>query len=316
MKELSRVLSNRGQVYDRLLISAPALGRRRGAETVALAALVVAGGVALTLAARASAPIDLPKPAPVAKGWTPVNRPFELFSLDVVGAASSATAAIGATLPVGALPASYSATRHVEGGGRRDLVGSGRIGETAALLVQFYRLGEEARPPAPLYVEAVRRAAEARFWVERAGAIDAMTTRFGPVEVADVALRRDETTQHCLAFRFADADMTGTTLRVSGLSCGEGGVAPARADLACQIDRFQLVAAGEDELLRAAFVAAERKRDDSCAPARLAGVQPALRPDWLAKSGAPDIRRVSAPERVERPAANRQASAGARRATR
>jgi hypothetical protein len=226
----------------------------------------------------------------VAKGWVVVNRPFELFGFDA---------------PAG-VERGHSATRHAEGGGRRDVMMAGLIGETPSFIVQFYRLGEEAAPPSTLYVEAARRASEARYWVERTGPVDALQTRFGLVEVADVALAQGERRQHCLAFRFADPEVVERTLRVSGLSCGAKGAAPARPELACQIDHIQLVAAGDDATLRDIFVAAERKRDESCSTQRLAGVPPTAGRaiSWLEKTGAPELKRDIP---LEKPARGKQA---------
>jgi hypothetical protein len=237
-----------------------------------------------TLALRPPPQTAAPEDAP-AQGWVVINRPFELFAADLHGAAQ--------------VDHGYSATRHVEGGGRRDILAVGHIGETSAMLVQFYRLGSEAAPASTLYVETARRASEARYWVERVGPVDALTTRFGAFEVADVAIKQGDRAQHCLAFRLADSEATERTLRVSGLSCGARGVAPARAELACQLDRLQLVAAGDDVDLRQIFVEAERRRDESCAAPRLAGASPNQRPSWLEKTGAPELRKTAsaAPQR-------------------
>lgn len=220
------------------------------------------------------------EPAPLtAPAWLDVQRPFALFDAQLSG--------------VAATDRSYRAFRHESGGGRRDQITLGRIGETPYLQVQFYRVGRERVADATLYVEAVRRASETGRWIERAGVASAVTTRLGVFEAADVTLRGAAGAQHCLAFRLADPAITQETLRISGLSCGAEGAAPARADLSCQLERLELVSSGDDAALRDVFVAAELRRDEACLPQRPGAPSVVSRNSWLESSAAPPLRRAA-----------------------
>ncbi|MBL8588470.1 MAG: hypothetical protein JNK46_08075 [Methylobacteriaceae bacterium] len=252
------------------------------------------GAVAVGLAAMSQGPSDAavaaaPEPPAPKPAWIDVGRPLELFALD---------------LPDFAQPALYEARRHEPGGGRRDTLTHGKPGETAFLRIAFYRRGAEPAPPTTLFVEAARRAGEIGFAAAGAGAPDSLTTRFGDFEVSDVRLERGPAEAACLAFRLTAGE---DVLRISGLSCGAEGQPVDRATLACQLDRIDLRAAGDDAALRAVFVAAERRRDLRCAPSR----QQTAKASWLEPRGAAPALRgakeatepapVAAPARGKRP---------------
>lgn len=236
------------------------------------------GWAGATLAGAAAVLVGLAGgPAPIAQeepklAWVDVQKPFALYDVN---------------LPAfRALDRAYEARRHAEGGGRRDRLAFGRIGETPYLRFEVYRVGDEPAPRVSLHVAAARRAAEIGYSIDRSGAVAGRDSRFGLVEIADVTLARLDQRQHCLVFQTADEGV----VRLSGLSCDAGGVAPARQALLCQIDRIQLMAAGDDDRLRETFVAADRRAGAQCGPDRMAGVEPSLRAAQSLEKQPPKLR--------------------------
>ena len=255
---------------DRIAPPAAPQLKRRGGRGRWLAGALAALGLGLAVASFGGpgpATAVAPPPQPVATGWIDIVRPLALYGLESPDFAR--------------LDAAHEARRHEPGGGRRDLLAWGRLGHTAYLRLAFYRLGEEAPGEPSLFVEAARRAAEIGYAVAGLGKSDTLATRFGAFEVADLRLERGEAAYACLAFLLRE---NGGVLRVSGLSCGAPDAPLDRAALACQLDRIDLLSAGEDQALRAVFVAAERKRDMRCS-AR------AARASWLEpRAAAPQLR--------------------------
>ena len=248
---------------------------RRASRRVGRAALwsvATLAGAAATLTALIDAPVSAPPEEP-RLAWVDISKPFALYDVN-----------LPALQP---LERAYEARRHAEGGGRRDRLAFGRLGDTPYLRFEVYRHGAEAAPRASLAVAAARRAADIGYGLARTGPPVGLDTRFGLVEVADVTIERQSARQHCLAFQSAVQD---GVMSMSGLSCDAGGVAPSRQALICQIDQIQLMAAGEDEALRAVFVAADQKPGASCGPNRLAGVEPATRAALAAQNRAPKLR--------------------------
>ena len=263
--------------------AAPRLRRRSGrlGRAALWSALTLAGAAAtlVWLAAPGPAPVDEPKLA-----WIDIQKPFALFDVNLPAFQS--------------LERAYEARRHAEGGGRRDRLAFGRLGETPYLRFEVYRLGTESAPRASLHVTAARRASDIGYGLARSGPVGGIASRFGLVEVADVTLERGGARQHCLAFQTAapagDDAAAPDVMRLSGLSCDEQGVAPSRSALACQVDQIQLMAAGEDAGLRDAFVAADQRPGAACTPNRLAGVEPATRAAQAAEKRAPRLRGAAA----------------------
>lgn len=253
---------------------AAARARRAGARLgrAALWSLATLGAAAALLVAVIDAPVA-PAPEEPRLAWLDIAKPFALYDVN-----------LPALQP---LERAYEARRHVEGGGRRDRLAFGRLGETPYLRFEVYRHGAEAAPRASLHVAAARRAADIGYALARSGPGVGVESRFGLMEVADVTIERQSARQHCLAFQSAAPD---GVMSLSGLSCDAGGIAPSRQALTCQIDQIQLMAAGEDEALRAVFVAADRKPGAQCAPNRLAGIDPATRAALAAQARAPKLR--------------------------
>ena len=101
-------------------------------------------------------------------------------------------------------------------------------------------------------------------WV-RPGLGTRLDTRFGAFEVAGVSVEGDGRTAACLAFRLADP-AAAPVLAVTGLACGtvEHPVDPTT--LACTIDRFDLVSAGDDEPLKGAKPASRLENPSDTPP--------------------------------------------------
>lgn len=257
--------------------------------------VVTLAGAAATLAAL----VDAPAPAPVEEPrltWVDIQKPFALYDVNLPAFQQ--------------LERAYDARRHVEGGGRRDRLAFGRLGETPYLRFEVYRKGSEEAAPVSLHVAAARRAADIGYALARSGPPVGIETRFGVVEVSDVTIERQSARQHCLAFQ---TTAESGVMSLSGLSCDAGGVAPSRPALACEIDQIQLMSAGEDEALRETFVAADQKAGASCTPYRLAGVEPATRAALAAQKSAPKLRGGESAEKATRKVA---AETGAKQALR
>ena len=274
--------TNRAQVWSGAQDWAAARARRAGARLgrAALWSLATLGAAAALLVAVIDAPVA-PAPEEPRLAWLDIAKPFALYDVN-----------LPALQP---LERAYEARRHVEGGGRRDRLAFGRLGETPYLRFEVYRVGAESAPHVSLHVSAARRAADIGYALARSGAVAGIESRFGLIEAADVTIERGAARQHCLAFQTAPRD---GVMRLSGLSCDARGIAPSRQTLACQIDQIQLMAAGEDEAMRAVFVAADQKPGAVCGPNRLAGIDPMARAALAAQARAPRLRR----EDAERPA--------------
>lgn len=255
----------------------PLVTRRR-----LVAGLLAAGGIALFMALDGAPPgvatAAAPKDPPPRPAWIDINRPIQLYSLTLPGFEPGAQ--------------TYEARRHDPGGGRRDTLALGRWEtEGPYLRLSIYRHGEEPVAPAALYLEMVRRAAEQGLAVTRSGQPDRLATRFGAFDVADMTLEGEDRQHTCLGFRLTGADAQVT---LSGFSCGGPGQPIQRGQLVCQLDRLDLVSAGEDALLRDFFVEAERRRDESCGGSRLSRQTAG----WMEPQGAPALR-GAAPEKIQ-----------------
>ncbi len=229
-------------------------GGRAARALAKTAALVGATGLALAIATMlvtANGPPGGVQAAPSASPeWIDIRRPLPVF--DLVGTEFAK------------LPSRYDARRHAEGGGRRDALTFGAIGFDGPFLhLVFYRVGREAEPLTPLVIELARVASDDGLAVLRNRPPGKVSTRFGPVELADLALLHDGAPAPCLGFRAAPDG--GTALRIAGFLCGSRTPSAARAALACVIDKIDLLAAADDPGLQRIFVDAERRRGPPCA---------------------------------------------------
>ena len=223
------------------------------ALTVAGLTVAVLGFAGLPWPDQAASSTPAPAPAPATAPvplWTEVSHPFVAY--DLAGG------------PYAKLPLRYAARRDHTGEAREDTLAYGlpQPGD-AFFRVTFLRHGTEPPVATSVFVDAARLAAGAGLAVTRSGLGTRLDTRFGPFEVAGVVVERSRATAECLTFRLADP-AAAPVLSITGLACGtvEHPVDPM--SLACTLDRLDLVSAGDDEALRAIFVAAERKRREGC----------------------------------------------------
>ena len=192
-----------------------------------------------------------PKYAPVraVPEWIEIKKPLQLYSLR--------------SAEFGKFPPSYEARRLPSGESRIDTLTFGVAGADAAwlrLTVQRSTRPGQAEPPS-LFVDLARRAAEAGLAIVKSAVATQLATRFGGLDIAEVALDGGGKTLNCLGFRFAD---TGPGLRIAGLACPAPGKSVAPGTLACIVERLDLASSGDDEALRKVFTAAELKRDRFC----------------------------------------------------
>jgi hypothetical protein len=144
-------------------------------------------------------------------------------------------------------------------GGREDLLVFGSLADVTAPFVRLVvaRNPGDAAPPSSLFVDLVRRAAEAGMAVTRSAPGAALATKFGAFEATPIALGTDGP-RACIGFRGQHTDMA---FRVLGWFCG-GAAAPAtREALVCVIDGLELTSAAADPALKAMFAQAERRRE-------------------------------------------------------
>ena len=153
-------------------------------------------------------------PPPTWQAINPANSPF---SLDKEFGVATATA------------------RQHSGGGREDTLVVGAPGESRYARVTF----SHGLPMTPrsLYVDVVRRAAEAGLSVERNGLSGLLVTKFGSLESASITLG-GPAEQNCQAFRFHDPD---SAFGFQGWLCGQDAQPVEKADLACFIDSMTLL---------------------------------------------------------------------------
>lgn len=217
------------------------------------ALMLLAGGASSLLQLRArQAPIAPAAPPPE---WIDVPRPVHIFDLEAPLLRSA--------------PLVYSARRRSAGDGREDMLVYGAPGGDSPMLrLRFDRRTNAASALPPLFAAVARQAAESGLSVTREGLADLLPTRFGRFEVADVTLAGTSAAPlPCSGFRLA---VDKPALTIGGLACGAPGKALDRATLACLLDRLDLASGGDDRAMIDFFAASERRRDASCAGARLA----------------------------------------------
>jgi hypothetical protein len=232
-----------------------------------IAAATLFCGWGLALLAEADAPLpsspSKEQQAVPAPAWVAINRPFQLYGLEVPEVAK--------------LSKAYEARRHVTGGGRQDILTFGTpTPDSAYFRLVLYRLGSEEAPNTPFFVELARRAAEGDLAITKSVPPVAMPTRFGDAEVADVTLAAaDGAAVPCLGIRM---EAKSLPWRITGFACGGPKPLP-RPELQCIFDRLDLNTAGEDQALSKFFADAELHRNQSCSGTRLTPTT--ARATWL-----------------------------------
>jgi len=247
--------------------------RKRGVSvsTAAIVAILFAAALVL-ISGRDPAPIPpetqvIAAPPPE---WVDIAHPLALFDLSAPQLAR--------------LPESYTARRNQQGGGRQDsLTFGGLDGSDPFFRLTLYRVGREAVPDVPLFVDLVRLGAAIDLAVTRSANPANLPTRFGPLETADIALAAGAGAPvPCLGFRGAGLD---GTFRLSGFACGTKALPMSRPALACLLDRLELDGGGDDPALVRYFAESEMKRGQTCAGATL-GPDPA-KASWIDQDDAP-----------------------------
>jgi hypothetical protein len=214
-------------------------------------------------------------------GWITVTRPIALFGLES---------------PELDRRTGYEARRNQDGSRREDMLSFGEFGEGKpflALKFQVNRDGEAQRTLAglsqPFVITLVRESAERGLSVGRSGMATTIETKFGTVETADVALSDGAVGRSCIGFRHLDG---AAHFSFSGWWCGSEAKPADRAQLICLIDRIDLLSAGDDRDLRAAFARTELARKPGCSVPRLAAT--GRKGSWLDADGkAPALRTAS-----------------------
>lgn len=241
------------------------LGMIAVVELVLAAAIVWAAGGAPE--APAQTPAALPEPPP---DWVDIPRPIELFDLSAPDFTRLAKV--------------YAARRHRTGGGRQDILTFGKLsGDEPFFRLVLYRVGREAAPQAPLFVDLARSAATSGWSITRSLNPAELATRFGNFEVADLDLAAGTAAPtHCLGFRGAPLE---GRFRFSGFACGTAGKPMSRPALTCLLDRLDLNSARNDNVLAAFFANTELRRDPTCAGTGLAPTP--VHANWIDQDDAP-----------------------------
>jgi hypothetical protein len=196
---------------------------------------------------RAAAPVrEAPPPAPV---WLDIAKPLQMFGLAAPQLAREKFA--------------YAARRHSTGGGREDSLTFGEFaGKKWFFRLSAYRHGQELAADAPFFVDMARRAAPLGLSLDHVTLERAEKTRFGEIETAELTLSENSFARgNCRGFRLVRAE-PGLTL--AGLACAPGAEPLSAPDLACLVDRLDLLAAGADRPLRDFFGAAQARGTRGC----------------------------------------------------
>ncbi len=246
-----------------------------GGATLAILLAYAVGALHPDADRQPAAPVLAASPAepttPIKPTWAPVTKPIHLFALDAPEILGSLT--------------NYEARRHNLDGGRDDILTFGTFdGPLAFMQLSVFRAQQEAIPVSSFFLDMARNAADAGLAVGHSTVPAPLDTRFGPFDVADVALGGANNPANCLGFRFfADSPR----LRITGLYCGTATHPADRGALRCLINRLDLVSAGEDSALRDWFVEAERGRGEGdCGASRPRGGRPN---NWLEVGAAKPI---------------------------
>jgi hypothetical protein len=173
--------------------------------------------------------------------WIEIERPFPAFALAIPEAAD--------------VPSHYAIYRHIDGGGRKDVLSLGEPDTIAPYLqVEIYRPGRE-----------IGRFADAKLAIAVAAAALGPTSlrrddgplesKLGPLDVFSFDTAKGSS-RHCLGFVRTYDD---PRLQLSGWFC-RGGEPVQRSTLACALDRLTLLSAGSEPKVGALFAQAELHR--------------------------------------------------------
>ena len=223
--------------------------KARQAMAVKAVAIVVTSLTAAGFLAqwRAVPPVlERPAPAPV---WLDISKPLQIYGLAAPQLAREKFA--------------YAARTRSTGGGREDVLTFGEFaGKKWFFRLSAYRHGQELAADAPFFVDMARRAAPLGLSLDHATLERAEKTRFGDIETAELTLSENAFSRgNCRGFRLVRAE-PGLTL--AGLACAPGAEPLSAPDLACLVDRLDLLAAGADRPLRDFFGAVQAQGKRGC----------------------------------------------------
>lgn len=242
-----------------------------------------AGLAGLTAAITFGFHLIVPGPAESSVEPPPPNRPAWTEALRADGAYAIPSQAVQG------LKETYLVRRHDLGGGRQDILTFGAAGDRSApfVLVALYRPGTEGEVPSNAG-DAVAELIRHGKW--RAGLRDYKTpvqTKFGNLSAMQMRLELAGGDRHCLAAaaRFADAN-----LGLVAWLCSPGQEIVGHGQLACLLDRLQLMSSGGDAKLIAFFARAELNRSFCDLRNPLMGNAPRL-PGWIDGKEQPPLRR-------------------------
>jgi hypothetical protein len=252
-------LAARRRLDEETAIALPKSFRRRAArftralgervEKAALIAVVALAATGLAAQWRAASPQQAPPSPPPREVWLDIAKPLRVYDLVAPQLAREKF--------------SYAARRHSTGGGREDLLTFGEFaGKKWFFRLSVYRHGEEKRTEAPFFVDMARRAAPLGLSLDHVKLEETLPTRFGDLETAALRLFENSLSrENCRGFRLMRTQ-PGVTL--TGLACAADGAPLNAPELACLIDRLDLLPAGGDRALRDFFGAAQARKTGAC----------------------------------------------------
>jgi hypothetical protein len=206
--------------------------------------------------------------------WVDIERPFPAFALAIPEAAD--------------VPASYAVRRHVEGGGRKDVLGLGDADSAGPYLkVEIYRPGREIRHFADAKTEIVDGAITLGP-TEITRAAEPLASKFGPLTIVAFATSKG-TPRHCLGFVRTYSD---PRLQISGWFCQGGAEFIEQTTLACALDRLTLLAAGHEPKVGSIFAKAELNRSYCGQRDTILAPTPKYHLLWKALANRPEPRRI------------------------
>lgn len=179
--------------------------------------------------------------APIVRpDWAAVDRPWPAFEIN---------------LPEIDAEPRYTIRRNTLGGGRKDLLTFGEMGQSLQFVtVEIYRPGSELLH----FAEAPSEIASIVDELKPAGAIRAslpLETKFGPFATVDFAVGRFGG-GHCVGFV---RHTRMPRLRIAGISCSMNTIVD-RESVACVLDRLTLLSSGSDRKVAELFAHAEINR--------------------------------------------------------
>ncbi len=208
--------------------------------------------------------------------WVRIARPIAMFGLE--------SPELDRQTPA------YESRRTQDGARREDTLVYGVFAEPRAHLLLRLSLDQnQDQLSQPFVIAMVRDAAARGMSVQRSGVAVPLQSRFGRVETADVTLSDGETSRACIAFRREAGDLP---LGLGGWWCGGQSRPADRQQLACMLDRLDLLSAADDRALRAAFARTELARQPACVPPRLSAS--GRKASWLDADGQAPVLKTAA----------------------